>query len=155
MLSVEEMAQELYPRASREQMNHEITRLQQRIYEPLAAAYDMRQARQQFVGLADNATQENGSALAVRGQRFPVSRIGYFRDKGHARFCVDRVAAALCRHALFGRVENSRPELLSENVVRRLLNMDEQSFAALMNEVKNAYLDMAGWAGMKRPRFCY
>jgi len=146
MLTVEEMAQELYPRAGREQMNHEIARLQQRIYEPLAAAYDMRQARQQFVGLEDSLAQDGGSILSVRGQRFPVTHIGYFKEKGHARFCIDRAAAGLCRHALFGRVENSRRELLSENTVRRILNVDEQSFAPLIDKVKNAYLDRGAYA---------
>jgi hypothetical protein len=138
MLTVEEMAYLLNPHAGRDKLSLETARLQRRVYEPLQAAFNMRDARQQYIGLEDAAS---GESLAIRGQRFPVSHIGSFNYKGQERFCIDKDAAILCRYALFGRSEDRKPEWLSEDQAQRLLDIPMDQLRPVLDRIKDAFLD--------------
>lgn len=144
MLSVEEMARELFPRAGHEQLSRETARLQRRVFEPLQAAYDMRQERQQFVGMKEDT--QNNETLTAFGQRFPVWRIGHYNHQQQDRFCIDKDAAALCQFSMYGRVGDRAPDLLNDAQAKRLVGMDDASWHAVIDRVKEAYLDRRGYA---------
>jgi len=147
MLTVEEMAAKLFPKAKGPQLSRETARLQHRIYEPLRAAFDMRDQRQQFVGLKDAESRESISAL---GQRFPTWRIGHCNYQRQDRFCIDKDLATVCRHALYGRVNTRTSNLLSESAAQKLLGLDDATWGPIIERIKEAFLDRKGYERMLR-----
>lgn len=142
MLTVSEMAQEMSPsRASDLKLAHETARLQGRIYEPLEAAYNMRQYRQKSIGLDDSSPAASDIKIAVRGQPFPVSALGYYSHEGKAYFCIENKARVLCRHGMYGKLTAPTPDLLSESNIRGLMGIKEEQFAPLIDKVKEGFLD--------------
>jgi superfamily II DNA or RNA helicase len=143
MLTVEEMARELFPRASGEALSRETARLQRRVYEPLQAAYDMRKQRQQFVGVKPEEGQSE--SVTAFGQRFPVWRIGHHNYSGQSRFCINKEAAALCRYSMYGRTVNRTSDLLSEAQAKRLSGLNDEQWHSVIDRIKEAYLDRRGY----------
>ena len=143
MLTCEEMARLLNPQAQGERFTREVERLRHRLYEPLAAAYQVRQARQQYVGLEDTVQDENNT-LAVRGQPFPVWRLGNYMVSGQQQFCIDQGIANLCRYGLFGAINERPPEFMTESMARQQVpgsSGNNPDFNALMGRIMDAYLD--------------
>jgi len=146
MLTVEQMARLLNPQAQGERLTREVERLRHRLYEPLAAAYQVRQARQQYVGLEDTA-QDESNTLAVRGQPFPVWRLGNYMVSGQQQFCIDQGIANLCRYGLFGAINQRPPEFMTESMARQQVtgsSSNNPEFNALMGRIMDAYLDRPG-----------
>jgi superfamily II DNA or RNA helicase len=137
-LTVEEMAREMFPNASEEKLSKETARLQRRVYEPLQAAYDMREARQKFVGMPSS---DNTEEIGAFGQKFPVWRIGHYSEDKKARFCLDKELATVCRLSMYGRVSDRTAGLLSDAQAKRLLGLNDQQWNETIDQIKEAFLD--------------
>lgn len=143
MLTCGEMAKKMNPNASGQRLRHETERLMRRLYEPLSAAYNIRQARQKYVGTEDAAPSQDNT-LAVRGQAFPVWRVGNYRLEGREHFCIDKNIARLCTYALFGALKERPAEFITESLARQKINgngSEDTEFNTLIGELKDAYLD--------------
>lgn len=139
-LTVEEMALEMFPNASGEKITKETARLQRRVYEPLQAAYDMREARQKFVAMP-TANNDNTEEIGAFGQKFPVWRVGHYSDNTQAHFCIDKELAPVCRLSMYGRVNDRTPDLLSEAQAKRLSGLNDMQWNETIDQIKEAFLD--------------
>lgn len=139
MYTVEAMAEHLFHHVDRERRMREIRRLQERVYGPLEEAYRQRQAHQQHIGLRD--AEAGGAPLAIRGQWFPVSHVGEFRDKKSRRFCISVEVEEAIRYAMYGRVDGMPDDRIAESDAAQLLDIPAPQAAELIDRVKEAYLD--------------
>lgn len=149
MFTCEEMAQKMNPHATVDRLQLETERLRRRLYEPLSAAYQIREARQAFIGL-DNTVQPEENMLAVRKQSFPVSRMGNFMVKGKEQFCIDKGLAHLCGYALFAAPKNRPQEVMIESEAQLYITGNGKDsnpeFSALIGKLKDAYLSRPHYA---------
>lgn len=139
----EEMARLLHPRAVGDRFEKEVKRLREQLFDPLAAAFDICHARQQFVGLDAAAAADPSISVASRGQEFPVWRMGYYRVGDHSEFCIDPGIAHLCRYAMFGALKTRPPEFMTEPAAKNAVTgsgRDNPAFNDIMEKVKTAYL---------------
>ena len=134
MLTCEEMVREINPDIKPERFEKEKERLQRRLYGPLAAAYQIREARDKMVSIED---------ISVRQQPFPVWRIGNYKVGEEEYFCIDKGLISLCKNALFGAVKQRPPEFLPEFLARKYVagNGADPEFDQLIGDIIDAYLD--------------
>lgn len=138
MLTLEEMAAQLFPSAGKEQLTQEVVRLRDRVFQPLQDAYDISKAHQKSIKLE--------SDLAVSGQWFPKSHIGYYKKDGKAVFCVDKHTAICCRRGMFGSCTAPDADMVSVEQARKLLNIADGVWQPLIESLKDAFLDRPAYA---------
>lgn len=109
----------------------DINILLQRVIDPLKSAYERRQARQEYIDLAD--------VLHVRGKIFPARRMGFYQHQGQEIFCVDLDLLPLCEHTLYGRLDHTPPEVLDKNTAQRLLACSKPEIDSLWRELQQAF----------------